>query len=265
MSCRVEGTVGKVKGRGPADIVSAATNRAVEAWLGVRTGESIDLEDAGAAARNRVWHAASDWIPIRRSLAALRVGPSDVFLDYGSGLGRGLVVARGLPFSRVIGVEVSQQLAARARTNLERQAHGVRCRQAEVVVADAALWEVPDDVTVVYMYCPFTGPIFASATRRLLASVDRCGRRVRLVYNNPFEHNFLLQTGRFRPTDVISAIWPGRGVSAGRVIVTYDVLADPVQDPTGDRARLGPWGGFNDNTFSLKGDFESALEASEPG
>jgi hypothetical protein len=246
--------------RPPADLASAAVNRAIESRLGVRTGGSLALEEAGAAAPNRVWHTPSDWIPIWRSLRELGVGPSDVLLDYGSGRGRALVAARRLPFRRVVGVEVSPMLADAGRLNLSRQAGRVLCRDAEVVVADAALWVVPDDITVVYMYCPFTGPVFSAAIARLLDSIDRRARRVRLVYNNPYEHNFLLQTGRFRPIVVRPAAWPAWGERARMVIVSYELLPARVDDPRGDPGRLGPWAGYCDLAPTLSGDFESAFD-----
>jgi SAM-dependent methyltransferase len=239
--------------------VRVGVDSAVEWWLGVHTRGVVQLDQAGAAAANRVWYAPSEWVPIWRSLTRLRVGSDDVCLDYGSGLGRVLVVARRLPFRRVIGVEVSPQLAVEARANLRRQRRRVRCRNAEVVEADAARWSLPDDVTIVYLYCPFTGPVFARAIDRVLESYDRRPRRMRVVYNNPYEHNYLLQTGRFRPMDAIGGRWLGRGEEADVAIVTYELLPVRVEGVTGDPAKAGGWAGYRDSLPALPGEFESAF------
>jgi SAM-dependent methyltransferase len=235
-----------------------SVDRGFERRLAVRTRGVVQLDAADAAGANRVWYAPSEWIPTWRSLARLRVGRDDVCLDYGSGLGRVLLVARRLPFRRVIGLEISPTLAGRARRNLEAQRGTIRCRDATVVEADATEWPVPDDVTVVYMYCPFTGPVFTAAIERIFESLDRRPRRMRLVYNNPYEHNFLLGTGRFRPTDKIPGMWLGRGEEAAVAIVTYEVLAERVEDPRGDPRKVGEWAGFRDSLPILPGDFESA-------
>jgi hypothetical protein len=42
----------------------------------------------------------------------------EVLLDYGSGLGRLVILAAAMPFARIIGIELSPLLAERARRNL---------------------------------------------------------------------------------------------------------------------------------------------------
>jgi hypothetical protein len=125
-----------------------------------------------------------------------------------------------------------------------------------VLEADAAAWPFPDEATVVYMYSPFTGPIFAAAVDRLLESIERRPRRVRFVYTNPAEHNHLIETGRFRPVDVTPATWP----AGPMVTVTYEVLPEAVDDPTGD-ARLGPWASYTDRVPKIGETFEPAFRS----
>jgi methyltransferase family protein len=246
--------------RDPVALLQAGLDRAIERWLGVRTAEGSSPENRDAGAPNQIWYTPSEWIPTWRALARTRPRGDDVLLDYGAGLGRALVVGRTLPFSKVIGVEISPQLAAAARANVANQSRRVRC-EAEVVEADAAAWPVPDDVTVVYMYSPFTGPVFEGAVGRVLESIDRRPRRARLVYTNPAEHNFLIKTGRFRPIEVVPATWPSRGGRSGMVTVTYDVLPERTDDPSGD-ARLGAWASYTDRVPDLGSAFSTSSEAS---
>jgi len=53
---------------------------------------------------------------------------------------------------------------------------------------------------VVFLYNPFGGATFEEFTRRLVASVDRRPRTLRIVYVNPREEATLLGTGRIRRT-----------------------------------------------------------------
>ena len=76
----------------------------------------------------------------------------DVFVDYGSGMGRVLIIAGHEPFKRVIGVEMSEQLNEVARENLDHNRDRFRCQESSDR-ADATQWQVPDDVTIVYFYC----------------------------------------------------------------------------------------------------------------
>jgi hypothetical protein len=68
------------------------------------------------------------------------------------------------------------------------------------VTADAASYPVGDDVTVVHMFNPFSGPVLTAAIDRVLESIDRSPRTVRLVYSNPREdgHASILGSGRAR-------------------------------------------------------------------
>lgn len=189
----------------------------------VSTSEHVYHEDLGLDSANRVWHDPSDRIAIRKALARLRVGPDDVFVDFGSGLGRALLVASTLPFRRVVGIELSAELNARARRNLVRSRIRRRADKVEVITADALEWPVPPDLTVAYLYCPFTGDVFGRVMDKLLQSVDEYPRPLRLVYNYPFEHNQLVRNGRMRVLSVVPSTWPGKASEAD-VIVTYLVL-----------------------------------------
>jgi len=197
---------------------------AIERRYRVRTSDFVYLEDEGLAAESRVWHDPSDWVAVRRALARLGIRRDDVFLDYGSGLGRALLVAARSPFRRVIGVEVSSDMTTRASAHVKRNRRRLRAQAVDLVVADALTWPVPPDVTVVYMYCPFTGPVFDGVVRNLIASVDEHPRPLRIVYNYPVEHARLLATGRVRVLDVTSAQWPAARTAGPNVIVTYLVL-----------------------------------------
>jgi hypothetical protein len=117
--------------------------------------------------------------------------------DLGSEKGRVVLqAARRYPFKRVIGVECREELTAVARASVERSPAGLRARDVELVTADVLEWEIPDDITIVYLYNPFVGELFAGAMERLIALVDRRQRGSRLIYVKPTEHERLLATGR---------------------------------------------------------------------
>ena len=109
-----------------------------------------------------------------------------------------VLLAARYPFARVIGVEISEELTAVARRNLAQGRHRRRCREVELVTADALDYRIPDDVTVVYLYNAFRGGTFDAVIANLIASVNRRPRTVRLIYLNPQEHDRLMDTGRVR-------------------------------------------------------------------
>lgn len=124
------------------------------------------------------------WMVLRRAMNVLAPGPEDVLLDYGSGMGRVLLLAAHRRVKRVIGVEVEAQLAARARANLAAAQHRL-FSPVELVVADAATWRVPDDVTAVFLFNPFVGRVMEAVQGHLAASLQRRPRPLKLVYAFP--------------------------------------------------------------------------------
>jgi SAM-dependent methyltransferase len=148
----------------------------------------------------------------------------DVFLDAGAGKGRVLLVAATHPFRRVIGVELAEDLAAVGRRTIERNRDRLRCGNVRMVTGDILDYEIPDDVSVVYLFSPFLDHVFRGFFEALTASVDRSPRPVHLLYNYPSEHVYLLSTGRVRVEDVLSSRWPPRSRKRSEVIVTYRVL-----------------------------------------
>lgn len=212
----------------------------------------VSLQELGIGVEQGLPYIATPWGLLLRSLRALGVRREDVLVDYGAGMGRVLIAAMGFPFQRIVGVEISPELAVTARANVGRRTRRVRAGQVEVIVADAAEWDVPDDATVFYMACPVIGPAFAAAIERLLVSVDRRPRRARLVYFNPFEHNYLLGTGRFQP---ISVLRPRVSFGTGPIeeCVTYEVLPEAGRIAPADRRRVGLWADFRDTSGLISG------------
>jgi hypothetical protein len=131
------------------------------------------------------------------------------------------------PFKRVIGVELAPSLHQIARDNIGRNRDRLRCRDVRLVRTDVLDYRIPDDVTVVFLDNPFTGAIFATVLDRLLASVDRAPRPVRIVYFNPVEHERLVATGRVRVIRRVRGLRPGREWARSNATYVYSVLPGP--------------------------------------
>ena len=121
------------------------------------------LERFGLDHEDRVFYIASRWRSLRRALRGHRVTETDVFLDLGSGMGRMVLEAARYPFHRVIGVELVTEMHQFAEQNLRSYRGRLRCRDVLLVNSDVEHDEIPDDVTVVYMFNPFRGSIFGTA------------------------------------------------------------------------------------------------------
>lgn len=190
---------------------------------GVETADAVQLADLGLIGEDRTHYEPAEWHALGRVLRARDVGGDDVFLDFGSGKGRVVLQAAGYPFKRVLGVELSEELTEVARANLASNADRLKCRDVRLESADALEYDFPDDVTVVFFNNPFTGELFGRVVAKILASVDRRPRRLRVIYRNPVEEDQLLATGRFRQVrHWRRGTWRGR--PRGVTIRMYELL-----------------------------------------
>ena len=136
----------------------------------IETASEARLEAYGLEDPERVRYVATGRFVLPRILRRIGVGPDDVFLDFGSGKGRVVYQAAQFPFRRVIGVEIAEELNRVARYNLDHNRDRLACGDIELVTGDAVAYEVPADVTVVYLYHPFEGETFTRVIGNLVAS-----------------------------------------------------------------------------------------------
>lgn len=159
---------------------------------------------------------------LRRILPPQEVTDRDVFVDFGSGMGRVVLQAARYPFRKVIGVEVSETLHGIARENIDHNRWRLRCSDIDLVHADVLEYEIPDDVTVAFLYNPFQGEIFAIVIERLLQSVERNPRPLRIIYVNPVEERLLLGAGRIQHVRTVAGWRPSREWSRSNSINLYE-------------------------------------------
>ncbi len=241
--------------------VQRAQERAFERWFGIDVGGHSYFDDTGILKGEGTFYEGIQYLPVHRAITALDPGPDDVFVDLGSGKGSALVVAGRFGLKRVIGVELQDDLTEAARANVALAQPRMRCHDFELTTADVLDWPVPDDLSIVFMYCPFMGELFSQAMARLIDSYDRHPRPLHILYAYPWEHNRLLATGRVELVDVHPAQWPTRPwwPDSGWVITTYRVV-DAGAAPRRERLPRSPlrrhalrrWSEPNDQRFRLR-------------
>ena len=185
----------------------------------LRTEGVIRLEELNLAGSDRIYYKASGWSVLPRILPPRETSSEDVFIDYGSGMGRIVYQAAArYPFKRVIGLELSQELNDIARANIERNSQLLRCSNVELVTADVLEFEPPPDVTVAFFFHPFSGATLETAIHNLLAVAQT---RLRIIYHNPLGHERLMATGRLKVERRLRGWRPGRDWSRSKMTVMY--------------------------------------------
>jgi predicted RNA methylase len=154
--------------------------------LGIYTEAIIELSEVGIYNAESKYYSATDYASIREIMRALDINPHvHVFLDFGAGLGRAMILIAMYPFRRVLGVEISRELSEIAEKNIARCKRKLRCQELEIVTCDATAYSIPPEVTIVYFNNPFFGQILAAVMANLRASLEAAPRELWIVCNLP--------------------------------------------------------------------------------
>src|SRR5947209_4455816 len=133
--------------------------------LAVETDRLIPAEDLGlkqaeiaGVARNAAgiaYQATPAWM-LTKILKDLRIRYEDYsFIDFGSGMGRAVLMSAEFPFRKVVGIEFSRELHDFAESNLRRwPAERRRAASIELLCQDAAEYRIPEGNCIIYMFNP---------------------------------------------------------------------------------------------------------------
>jgi SAM-dependent methyltransferase len=122
-----------------------------------------------------------------RIIEAMDIRHEDyIFIDFGSGKGRTLLLASELPFKKIIGVELSPKLHEVAQKNVEiYHSKTQKGSNIELACTDATSYPLPVENTVFYFFDPFELPIMSAVVENMKRSLQKHPRKVFIAYVNP--------------------------------------------------------------------------------
>ncbi len=122
---------------------------------------------------------------VMETVLYLPVKPGDHFLDIGCGRGRAMCVAAHYGFTTLTGIDFSAVLANTAVANLEITKQKLPSIHYQVFNNDAFYFEIPDDVSCIFLFNPFDEVIMSGVVYNILESIKRNRRTVTIIYANP--------------------------------------------------------------------------------
>ena len=129
---------------------------------------------------------------------------SSVFVDFGSGKGRALLMAAEYPFRRVVGIEFSPLLVQISQKNIEKAKAKLRCQDIEVVLGDAATYKVPSDANTFFFFNPFKPPLLDKVLENIEVSLEEFPRKAIFIYVNPVHKDVFLKRGYLQTSEIKS-------------------------------------------------------------
>jgi hypothetical protein len=153
---------------------------------GVSTSVIVKTQEPEIADPHCHYYAATDYETFHLAMQHLPIRPGeDVFVDYGSGKGRIVMLGAELPFRRVIGVEFSRHLHLAGLENLKVARPQFRCANVELIHADATQWTLPGDANLLFFFNPFDGEVLAKVCENIRQSIAETPRVLRIIYVRP--------------------------------------------------------------------------------
>jgi SAM-dependent methyltransferase len=107
------------------------------------------------------------------------------FLDIGCGKGRAISVAACYDFEKITGVDFSKELCDDAVNNTNRLKQKFPSATFNIINEDAFDFEIPDDVTTIFLFNPFDKVITYGVLQNIMNSYKRNPRTIRVLYANP--------------------------------------------------------------------------------
>lgn len=165
----------------------------------VKRLELDDLSIESETINQGQMYQPSGVLPFRAMLNQLEIKDNDVFVDFGSGKGRTLIIAAMENFKRVVGIEFSQELVDFADQNIASlRDNGVDLSEIENICCDAGLYEYKDDETIFYFFFPFDNELMQKVLDAITESVQRHPRDIKVIYYYPVHASVIESSADFK-------------------------------------------------------------------
>jgi len=174
--------------------------------FGTNTSETIGLTDLDIDSKNLqygIWYEPTSARIFSHILAKLpsTVGLSYedyIYIDYGSGKGRTLLLASDFPFAEIIGFEFSRKLCSVAQNNIEiYRSKGQKCNKIRSECIDAEDFRLTRKYSVCFFYNPFAEPVLKKVLDNIKANINEMQGRIVVIYLNPIHENVFDECGLF--------------------------------------------------------------------
>jgi SAM-dependent methyltransferase len=155
-----------------------------------------------------VSYRGSDPNLFRKAIEALPIDHRRfIFIDFGSGKGRAVLLAKEFSFKKIVGVEFSKELHAIAQDNISRFHSEIsKCDNVELICADALAYPLPGDCLVCYFCNPFDATLMAKMISNIHESFSRNPREIFFVYYNAKEGHLLDSFDFFKSIETIGSV-----------------------------------------------------------
>jgi hypothetical protein len=154
------------------------------------TSKEIELAKLDIDSDNKKFGQPYEPTPVNTLRSIFSNLPDDlsdfIFVDFGSGKGRTLLVSSDYNFKRIIGVEFSKELHFIAQNNIRAyRSKKQRCFDIESVCMDATTFPIPTEKSIFYFFDPFSEEVMLQVLNNIKRSYLDNPRKIFITYHFP--------------------------------------------------------------------------------
>lgn len=154
-----------------------------EKKLGIQSSRFMAKEELQVSNEDAVEYSPIGYFAIASALKQIPSISDRSLLDFGCGMGRVLAYAASLGVRKVVGVELSPELHAKACDNLSEM-RGRKTADCSALNVNALDYKIPADVDVIYFYNPFFGETLKKVLENIMFSHAKTPREMYIIFFN---------------------------------------------------------------------------------
>lgn len=142
------------------------------------------------------WYAPTATTSFCRILRQIKVDfKKFVFIDFGCGKGKALLLASRLPFKQIVGVELWSELLSTAEQNLKSYRGRRKCNTFRLHYMDATEFPIPREPGIYYFFDPFHEKVMRKVLENMRHSLAAWPREAYVIYCEPERPDILDNCG----------------------------------------------------------------------
>ncbi len=157
-------------------------------WFASHRNTSINLMNLNCIETNldnkthSTYYAPTSITPFYKLIKGLSLPESPVFVDYGAGKGRAMILAAECGFQKIKGLEFSSSLYDLAKKNIQSYTEKTGKNCFELIHTDVLAYQVKQEDNFFYFFHPFQDSILIQCLQNIYISLRESPREALLVY-----------------------------------------------------------------------------------
>lgn len=177
---------------------------------GVDTCKAVHLHELTIKSNNKDrgnFYKATRVLPLRKlfQIISNKIPSDRIFVDFGCGKGRALLIASEYDFKKVRGVEFAEELSKIANDNIAKyKTKTGTATEFKIICSDASLYKIKPDENVFFIFNSFDEVVLQKVLENIAESLKAYRRNILIVYYNPCHSSIVEQQPFIKESERLS-------------------------------------------------------------